>query len=407
MPKPPPDLEGCVRAVRLWEPHVRALLDWDEPAALARAAGAGPGPLAGWPLAVKDIIDVAGLPTRCNADFVPAGPAAANAAIVDELLALGTFFAAKSVTTTFAYFDPGPTRNPWGLDHTPGGSSSGSAAAVACGMARLALGTQTVGSINRPASFCGVVGFKPTLGRLPTAGVFPVAPTVDTVGCFTANVADARTVFHALTGEGLPAVPARLRIGCCADLRCEPPEAPMARAVADAAAALAGAGHDVTTLVLPGQFAGAYEHHWVFVARETADSHRALYDRYGDGYTLRLRELIERGRRIPDDCVRRARAHRDGLMASFAELARDVDVVLAASAPGPAPRGLTLTGDPRMNLLSTYLGCPSLTLPAALSDDGLPLGIQLLAAPMRDAALLAAGSAVEQVLAFDHQPAPP
>lgn len=169
-------------AIERWEPRVHALVDWDASIARDRAERVGPGLLSGWSVAVKDIIDVVGLPTRCNAAFIPATPAAANAAIVGLLLARGAHVASKSVTTTFAYLDPGPTRNPWRLDHTPGGSSSGSAVAVACGMVRLALGTQTVGSINRPASYCGVVGFKPTYGCLGLDGVFPLAPSLDTVG---------------------------------------------------------------------------------------------------------------------------------------------------------------------------------------------------------------------------------
>ncbi len=192
------DNQNEFRAIRDWDPKVHALIDFDESAARRRIAAAGPGPLAGWSVAVKDIIDLAGTPTRCGADFVPAPIVQGSAAIVEHLESLGAFVMAKAVTTTFAFFDAGPTRNPWHLQHTPGGSSSGSAAAVACGMVRLGLGSQTVASVNRPAAFCGVVGFKPTLGRFDTRGVFPVSPAVDTLGFFTADTEDARAAFAAM-----------------------------------------------------------------------------------------------------------------------------------------------------------------------------------------------------------------
>ncbi len=209
-------------AIDRWEPRVHALVDWDPAIARDRAERAGRGLLSGWSVAVKDIIDVAGLPTRCNAEFTDANPVLTHAALVDKLLACGAYVAAKSVTTTFAYLDPGPTCNPWHLDHTPGGSSSGSAAAVACGMVRLALGTQTVGSINRPASYCGVVGFKPTYGCLAVDGVFPLAPSLDTVGYFTANAVDAQQAFAALTERPPVPSPGVLRIAVVEDMLCEP-----------------------------------------------------------------------------------------------------------------------------------------------------------------------------------------
>ena len=177
-------------AIQRWEPTIRALVDWDPDVALRRREQCNHGPLSGWSLGVKDIIDVQGMPTRCNVDFLPGTPVSEHAVIVKSLLAQGAFVLAKTVTTSFAFLDPGVTRNPWNPRHTPGGSSSGSAAAVACGMVRLALGSQTVASVNRPASYCGVVGFKPTFGRLDTTGVFPFSPSVDTVGFFTRGVSD-------------------------------------------------------------------------------------------------------------------------------------------------------------------------------------------------------------------------
>jgi Asp-tRNA(Asn)/Glu-tRNA(Gln) amidotransferase A subunit family amidase len=402
------DYDGHVEKIRLWEPSVRALVDWDEPAARARAAKVAGGPLAGWAIGVKDIIDVAGLPTRCNAPFLPAAPAKKNAPIIDMLEGLGAFVMAKTVTTTCAYFDPGPTRNPWNIKHTPGGSSSGSAAAVASGMVRLALGTQTVGSINRPASFCGIVGFKPTYGRFPTKGVFPLAPSLDTVGYMTSNAADALTTYAALT-EGAISMPAtRMRIGVIEDMLCDPPSDEMIQAVRAAAKRLTGADFDVHPSALPEEAAVAYLDHQDLLAYETAHEHRELFSRYGPSYTPRLKQLIEHGLRMPETRYRAVLEARQAVCEIVSGLFASCDLLLTASAPGTAPRGMA-TGDPRMNQFWTYAGYPTLTLPAALGPNGLPLGIQLIAPPDGEAALLTAGITAERALGFDaipHAPGP-
>lgn len=391
-------------AIDRWEPQVHALVAWDASMARDRAERANPGPLSGWSVAVKDIIDMAGLPTRCNAPFVPAKPAAANAAIVSLLLARGAFVATKSVTTTFAYLDPGPTRNPWQLDHTPGGSSSGSAAAVACGMVRLALGTQTVGSINRPASYCGVVGFKPTYGCLALDGVFPLAPSLDTVGYFTANAADAQQAFAALTEQPPSALPGVLRIAVVEDMLCEPADPVMVNAVRGSADRLNAAGHEVSVVILPRLVGDAYENHRTLVAVEAAQSHRELFSRFGEQYPAKLQQLIEYGQTVGPALREEIESHRERTKAALDEALGEWDVVISPSAPGAAPRGIEATGDPRMNLIWTYAGLPTLTLPAALDGKGLPLGIQLTGSRRQDAALLAAGVVVEGALRFTAQP---
>ena len=385
---------------------MRALVDWNASIARARAARAGPGPLSGWSVAVKDIIDLAGLPTRCNAAFMPADPAPADATIVGMLLACGAYVAAKSVTTTFAYLDPGPTRNPWHLDHTPGGSSSGSAAAVACGMVRLALGTQTVGSINRPASYCGVVGFKPTYGCFSVDGIFPLAPSLDTVGYFTTNAVDARQAFAALTEQPASALSRALKVAVVTDLLCEPADPDMVHAVRATAEQLIAAGHEASPVVLPESVSDAYESHRTLVAAEAAESHRELFSQYGDKYPLQLRQLIELGQKLTPEQLKEIESHRQNTKAALDDLLGGWDVVMSPSAPGPAPHGIEATGDPRMNLIWTYAGLPTLTLPATLGSQGLPLGIQLTGARMQDSALLAAGVAVEEILQFKAQPRP-
>ena len=392
-------------AIDRWNPSVNALIDWDRAGATARAGACVDGPLTGWSVAVKDIIDLEGLPTRCNADFVPAEPALKHAAIVDLLLAQGAFVAAKSVTTTFAHADPGSTRNPWNLDHTPGGSSSGSAAAVACGMVRLALGSQTVGSVNRPASFCGVVGFKPTYGRLPIDGVFPFSPSVDTVGFFASNVGDIQTVFAAVVNEpSAPRPQSPLRIGLIEDMGCTPADESMLGALSEVAAKLSDAGAEVQTVVLPDLAVKAYEHHMTVVAAEVARVHRDLFVEYGPSYTPKLKEIIEHGGQITESQLNAAQAHREETKIAFDRLFDRHDLLLCPAAFGPAPRGLESTGDPRMNLLWTHTGLPSLTLPASLADLRLPLGVQVVGPRAADHGLLAAGAVVEEVIHFEEGP---
>ena len=396
-------LETHIAAVRRWEKQVHALVEWDESAARRRLQSARSGPLKGWAIGVKDIIDVSGLPTRCNAAFIPPRTASQNAPIVDGLLRLGGFVLCKTVTTTFAYFDPGPTRNPWNLDHTPGGSSSGSAAAVACGMVRLALGSQTVASVNRPASYCGIVGFKPTYGRLPTADIFPFSPSVDTVGFFSTDVVDMQTAFAALVDEPIPRPSSPLRIGLMEDFYVAPAEEEMLAALRATGENLKAAGFDVGLPKLPPISAEAYSHHSSLIAAECASSHKEFFASYGKFYPPKLRELILHGQKVPTQELQRIEAHREQLRLEITKLFNDFDCLLTPSASGPAPVGITTTGDPRFSLIWTYTGCPTVTVPAMLSKKGLPLGLQLVGAPTRDTALLESALRVEKVLNFTDQ----
>jgi len=397
------EFESRLEAVRVWERRVRALVDWNEAAARKRFSEAGTGPLAGWSLGVKDIVDVEGMATRSNADFVPWRPASRDSAVVEALRARGAFVLSKTVTTTFAYFDPGPTGNPWNPDHTPGGSSSGSAAAVACGMIRLGLGSQTVASVNRPASYCGVVGLKPSYGRIPIEGVFPFAPSFDTLGFFTADVADALAAFQALTGESPAPAASPIRVGLLPDQKVEAADPEMLSALAEAGRRLESAEFQVSSAELPSCCEEARNNHWTLVAAEASVVHGGLYRVFGDSYPPKLRALIQKGGRVAAAEVERIRSHRNQVREEVGRLFADYDVLLCPSAPGGAPAGIGATGDPRFSLIWTYTGLPTLTLPCGLSRSGLPLGLQLAAPANREAELLAIGEKMESVFEFSRR----
>lgn len=405
-----------LRAIERWEPAVRALVGWDAEAARRRAEAAGAGPLAGWAIGVKDILDLAGEPTGCGVGFLPAEPAAATARVVTQLAGAGAYPLAKTVTTAFAYLDPGPTRNPWNPAHTPGGSSMGSAAAVAAGMVRAAIGTQTVGSVCRPASFCGVVGFKPSYGSVSLDGCFPLAPTFDTIGFFTRTVADVAALWSAVRPAGAPAPPDPERppvIGIVDDLRCGPFDAEMAVALNRTRGRLGERGVRTEAVTLPAELAAVYANNRTIMEVETARAHAALWPRHRSAYPPKLRAVLEAAgphaaadggsaERYAAACAARAEAQE-----RFAALFGGVDAVLAPAAPGAAPRDLTITGDPRANVLFTHVRAPVVSLPAQLGAGGLPLGLQCAAPAGSDAAVLAAAGVIADALGFDAAPAPP
>ena len=393
--------ERHVAAVDRHEPVVQALVGWDEATARHHAEHAGEGLLSGWALGVKDIIDVRGMPTACGVDFLPDTPAARSAPVVERLEELGAYVLAKTVTTAFAFLDPGPTTNPWNAAPTPGGSSSGSGAAVAAGMARLALGSQTIASVARPASFCGVAGYKPTYERMSREGVFPFSSSVDTVGFFTAGAADMLTAGAAFFDEYRPLAPLEPRIAVIEDLYCPPADQEMLGAVRRAADKLRAGGFDVQPAALPEAFRDAYKNHLQLVSAEVAHAHRRTYEQYQAHYAPKLRGVILKGQGISAEQLAGCLKHRAELQVELDGLFDRFDLLLTPSAPGAAPRGLDTTGDPRMSLVFTHTGVPSLTLPAELSPAGLPLGVQIVARKNQDMYLLVAGMQIEKALAFD------
>jgi Asp-tRNA(Asn)/Glu-tRNA(Gln) amidotransferase A subunit family amidase len=298
----------------------------------------------------------------------------------------------KTVTTEFAYFEPGPTGNPHNLAHTPGGSSSGSAAAVAAGICPLALGSQTVGSVIRPAAFCGVVGFKPSYGRISTEGVIPFSVSADHVGLFAQDV-EGMALVAGLLGAGWQPAEARglPALGV--------PEGPfLAQAGPEALAAfeqqlaqLAAAGYTLRRVAAFGDLEALAARHRRLVAAEIAQVHHAWFAQYEQRYRPRTAALIREGQAVNAAELEEARASRSELRAALEQLMQreDVQVWLSPAATGPAPAGLDSTGDPAMNMPWTHAGLPALTLPAGQAANGLPLGLQCAAGFGADEQLLA------------------
>ncbi|HKJ84546.1 MAG TPA: amidase [Spirochaetia bacterium] len=403
------------------EPHVHALLP--EPDRRERVLAemetllarypepASRPPLFGVPVGVKDIFHADGFRTRAGSRLPASLLEGPEASTVSRLLAAGAIIIGKTVTTEFAYFQPGPTRNPWNLEHTPGGSSSGSAAAVSAGYAPLALGTQTIGSINRPAAFCGIVGFKPSYGRVATDGVIPFSASADHVGLLTASTAWARLGASVLWEAWRDVAPtaSRATILVLDDAYTAQADDETRDTVAAAAERLEAAGHSIVRLrFFDGEGSEGLqaidtvnETHNRMIAREFADVHRVWSTHYRDRYSPRSLELIERGWDVGDTELDRAIVARLDLRRRVDALLREheADAILTPSSQTAAPLGIDATGSPIMNLPWTYAGVPTVTLPASRNPAGLPLGVQLCGAYGRDEELLALASAVETTVA--------
>jgi Asp-tRNA(Asn)/Glu-tRNA(Gln) amidotransferase A subunit family amidase len=350
---------------------------------IERAIAAAPsGPLRGVVFGVKDVFHVDGLPTTAGSALPVEELAGPEAAAVSLLRGAGAVVLGKTVSTEFAYVEPGPTRNPRNLAHTPGGSSSGSAAAVAAGYCPFALGTQTVGSVIRPAAFCGVVGYKPSYGRISTAGVIPLAESFDTVGLLAASVAwveRAAAVLCAGWQPVPPRTPARLGT----------PQGPyLAQASEEARAALDALGAKPVPMLEDIETLNAA--HRRLLVFELAGHHARWFPRLAERYRPRTAAAIRDGLQVPAGYAAEVRAGRarvrDRIHAAMD--AAGVDVLVCPAAAGPAPAGLDSTGDPMLQLPWTHAGLPVVSLPWGTASNGLPLGIQLVARFMDDERLL-------------------
>jgi Asp-tRNA(Asn)/Glu-tRNA(Gln) amidotransferase A subunit family amidase len=399
-------LELCAETIAAREPEIGAFVVLDleraRRAAEAQSEALSGLPLRGLAVGLKDIFDTADLPTSYGSPIYAGHRPKADAAAASLVRRAGGIVVGKTVTTEFAHLDPGKTRNPHNPKHTPGGSSSGSAAAVAAGMVPIALGSQTAGSVIRPAGFCGVAGFKPTYGTIPTVGMKAFAWRLDTVGLFAASVADVAFAAEALTGRRLRVdgtAPPPPRIGV---LRRPPwPDADeeMLTALELAARSAEAAGAAVTDVQLPDICADAFKAHGTIQDFEGGQALAYEYDHHRDRLGPNLRTALEGAKVVTpeayDSALRTARRAR----AAVATLMAEIDVILTPAAPGAAPQGLGSTGSSTFNRLWTLVGSPCVNVPGITSDSGLPLGIQVVGRLGSDRETLSAARFVELALA--------
>jgi Asp-tRNA(Asn)/Glu-tRNA(Gln) amidotransferase A subunit family amidase len=362
----------------------------------------GTGRLRGIAVGIKDIIDTSEFPTEMGSTIYRGWQPRADASVVMMLKQGGATIIGKTTTTAFAANDPTATLNPRNHDHTPGGSSSGSAAAVAAGMIPLALGTQTGGSVIRPASFCGVAAIKPSFHLLPKVGVKCFSWTLDTVGLFAAGVEGLAHGLAAmanrpeLLGDATISAP---RIGLVMQEFAGAPEAASEEALRIAVKAAERAGASVRAIALPQIVAEAWR---IYTTIQQFEAHQAFaweYRANNEAMPPLLRGRLDESVDITPADYEEARAIAVGARAALAETFEEVDVLLTFSAPGPAPKGLDWTGDPRFNRLWTLMGTPCVNIPAIIADGGLPVGVQVVARFGDDAGALKAARFVEEALA--------
>jgi len=404
-------VEACLERIEAVDGDVQAWAHLDPEFALtqARALDAGRqadeplGPLHGVPVGVKDIIDTEDLPTE-NGTVLDAGRQPRDdATVVSALRQAGAVILGKTVSTELAVYGPGKTRNPHNPAHTPGGSSSGSAAAVAAHMAPLAVGTQTNGSVIRPASYCGVVGFKPSHGLIPRTGVLPQSHWLDTVGVMARSVADAALIAEAIAGYDPADLDTRPRARPrLSEIAAEEPPLPPTLAfvkspvwdnadaeVREAFAELAEfLGEGCDEVDLPEPFDHAVELHRTIMCADLAKSFAGYYARGKDKLTDILRSMIEEGQQTLAVDYNRAVDWREVLNAGLDQVFERYDAIITPAATGVAPAGLESTGSPEFCTLWTYCGTPAVTLPLMEGSGGLPLGVQLVGPRGGDARLL-------------------
>jgi len=359
--------------------------------------------LSGLLIGVKDIFHVDGLPTSGGSRLPTNLLTGTEAECVQLLKKAGAIVLGKTVTTEFAYFAPGPTKNPHNLAHTPGGSSSGSAAAVAAGMVPFAFGTQTIGSIVRPASFCGVVGFKPTYGRISCKGVIPVAPSVDTIGYFTSDISSTLHMARFLCKNWNPdrICPRKPILGIPIGPYLEKSGPEILVHFNKTVSKLRDAGFKIHNVNSFTNFDEIYENHNKIVAKEAALTHKDWYKEFENLYHPKTAELIERGQNITRDEYVIALASQKIVQDELNVLQEQnkIDLWISPPALGPAPFGLDNTGDPIMNLPWTHCGFPTVNIPAGWNGDKLPMGLQVSAPNYEDEKLLNWAIDVESIIA--------
>ncbi|MDH7500219.1 MAG: amidase [candidate division NC10 bacterium] len=357
-------------------------------------------PLFGTPVGIKDIFRVQGFPTRCGSSLPPRLFEGAEANSVSRLKRAGAVIMGKTVTTEFAWFEPGPTRNPHHLEHTPGGSSSGSAAGVAMGFFPIALGTQTAGSITRPAAFCGIVGFKPSFGRIPTFGIIPTSPSADHIGILCNDPTGIEILMPNLIPDWRPAKDS----GRPRKMILAVPEGPyLEQATKNGREHFEGAlnrllqgGYEILRENPFPDIRSVNEDHLMMVAAEMARVHSSWFQEHRSLYRPKTVETIEKGLQVKDEELERVREGRLRLREDLEEQmkSKGIDFWICPSTPDHAPRGLESTGSPIMNIPWTYAGLPTLSLPSGMDRDGLPQGIQIVARYGEDQHLIASSKAL-------------
>jgi aspartyl-tRNA(Asn)/glutamyl-tRNA(Gln) amidotransferase subunit A len=426
-------LEQCLARIDRYEARVRAWVHIDREGAREQAARLTAelkqnnrrGPLHGIPVGIKDIIDVFDMPTGCGSKLWAQSYARRDATCVERLRQAGAVIMGKTVTTAYASFDPSVTRNPWNPDRTPGGSSSGSAAAVACGMCLGALATQTGGSITRPASYCGVYSLKPTHGRVSVDGVLPLAPSMDHVGVMANCVRDLALLLQPIARKDGPSVvqpyhhlseienPRRFshpersnELAALPDFFPGRAEPVLARAFARLRETTTAAGWIWSDLPLPPAFGDVLTHHHRTMAVEAAEYHGHRMRRHPDDYPPKIRALIEFGQSCSAPEYATTMRHKEQLRAemhfAFVEVGR---MLCVPATTGPAPAAES-TGDPAFNSPWSYTGLPALSLPFAYSPEGLPLAVQLIGRHWLEDDLFAVAAQLEASIGFARRPLP-
>ncbi len=422
-------MESLLARCEALEPRLKAWVTLDPQGALAAAKEReselmreGPrGPLHGVPVGIKDIYNTQDMKTTCcspiYADYVPDHDSTA----VAILKRAGAIIMGKTVTTQFACGDPSPTFNPWNALHTPGGSSSGSAVGAATGMFPASLGTQTGGSVLRPAAYNGVVGFKPTFGRISRFGVYPVSWTLDTMGMFTRTVEDAALMLTAMAGhdikdnhtsrrapsnyvDAIGTQKSAPRIGVLRTFYFEECDAEVLNHTEAAVESLRSAGAVVEDVEVPTDFEAILAVQKVLMSVEAAAVHQENFATRADDFAPVVRELVEMGMITPAVTYVQAQRARRRFRREMEEAIRGYDVLLTPSTPGAAPKDRTTTGNPMFQAPWTTCGLPTMSLPLGLNGDGLPLGIQLAGAPFDEERLLAVAYWCEAILEFKLTP---
>ena len=424
-------LTSLLHRIDALEPELKAWVNIDREGAIAAAErcskevaeGRLRGPLHGLPLGVKDIYYTKGMTTAAGstilADFVPSY----DATTVIKLKEAGAIILGKTETTEFACFDPAPTRNPWNTGHTPGGSSSGSAAAVSSGMCPGALGSQTGGSTIRPAAYCATIGLKPTYGRISRYGVFPVSWCLDHVGIFTRSVEDAAVLLEVLAGHDpkdltsstLPVPSYRKaldgssppRLGLLKEFFFVNANEAVKKNIEETTERLSNAGAEVVEVQLPASFKAVHAAHSILMMTEAAAVHKKTFQTRMKDYRPNLRGMIASGLLMPAPTYLKAQQIKSQFIREISEVIKGFNGFITPATPAPAPKGLKSTGDPAFNAPWSFSGLPAITVPSGVTKNGLPLGIQLVGHPFAEKELLHIAHWCERIIGFSNQPRDP